>query len=166
MASRDRPALLAHVSGVLLEYGLDVFGAVIATWADGGALESFKVRRPGVDPGSVAPERLQPFAAARPCPPTGAIEASFAEPLDAAANPDAEVSFDDAGSPWYTLCEVRSPDRRGVLHSITVGIAAAGGSVHSARVETIGRPGGRPVRAHRRERPQARRRDEGQRCAP
>ena len=25
------------------------------------------------------------------------------------------------GSPWYTLCEVRSPDRRGLLHTITVG---------------------------------------------
>ncbi len=137
VASRDRPALLAHVTGVLLEYGLDVFGAVIATWADGGALESFKVRRASVDPASIRPDQLQPLA-----PPDArrlqeAVEASFDRSLEAAANPDAEVSFDDAGSPWYTLCEVRSPDRRGVLHSITVAIAASGGSVHSARVETV-----------------------------
>ncbi len=52
-------------------------------------------------------------------------------------NKRAEVSFDDAGSPWYTLCEVRSPDERGVLHAITVGIAACGASVHSARVDTV-----------------------------
>jgi UTP:GlnB (protein PII) uridylyltransferase len=138
VASRDRPALLANVSGVLLEYGLDVFSAVTATWADGGALESFKVRRADVDPGSVGPEQLQPFAPPDPARLQVAIEASFDQPLEGAANPDAAVSFDDAGSPWYTLCEVRSPDRRGVLHSITVGIAAAGGSVHSARVETVG----------------------------
>jgi Kef-type K+ transport system membrane component KefB len=138
VASRDRPALLAHVSGVLLDYGLDVFGAVIATWADGGAIESFRVRRAEVDPGSIGPEQLQPFAPPDPARLQEAIEASFSEPLDAEANPDADVTFDDAGSPWYTLCEVRSPDRRGVLHSITVGIAAAGGSVHSARVETVG----------------------------
>jgi Fe-S oxidoreductase len=54
-----------------------------------------------------------------------------------ADHPDAEVVFDDAASPWYTLCEVRSPDRRGLLHMITVGLAAAGASVHSARLVTL-----------------------------
>ncbi len=49
VASRDRPALLAHVTGVLLDHGLDVFNAVIATWSDGAALESFKVRRSVAD---------------------------------------------------------------------------------------------------------------------
>jgi len=47
-----------------------------------------------------------------------------------------EVIFDDEASPWYTLCEVRSPDRRGLLHMITVGLASAGADVHSARLVT------------------------------
>ena len=48
------------------------------------------------------------------------------------------MRFDDAVSPWYTICEVRSPDRRGLLHTITVGLAAAGADVHSARLVTEG----------------------------
>ena len=52
-------------------------------------------------------------------------------------NPDADVRFDDDASPWYTLCEVRSPDRRGLLHSLTAGIASAGADVHSAHLVTI-----------------------------
>jgi Kef-type K+ transport system membrane component KefB len=130
VGSRDRPALLARVSGVLADHGLDVLGAIVATWGDGGAIESFRVRR--AEPGQIAaatppdPARLE-----------AAIAASFGEPLASAPNPDAEISFDDAGSPWYTICEVRSPDRRGLLHTITVGIAAANASVHSARLDTV-----------------------------
>ena len=52
-------------------------------------------------------------------------------------NPDAELRFDDHASPWYTICEVRSPDRRGLLHSLTAAMANAGASVHSARLVTI-----------------------------
>lgn len=137
VASRDRPALLASVSGVLVEYGLDVYSAVIATWGDGAALESFKVRRAALEPPQLHPEQLQAAAPPDPERLERAIVASFDQGLTAAPNPDAEVSFDDAGSPWYTICEVRSPDRRGLLHTITAGMAAAGASVHSARLETI-----------------------------
>lgn len=125
VASRDRPALLAHVSGVFLDHGLDVLSAVVATWSDGAALESFRVRPATPDPEDLGAKRLE-----------AAIVASFDRPLTSPPNPDAEISFDDAGSPWYTLCEVRSPDGQALLHAITVGIAAAGGSVHSARLET------------------------------
>ncbi len=62
----------------------------------------------------------------------------FDAPLESPPNPDAEVRFDDHSSPWYTVCEVRSPDRRGLLHTITVAIASAGASIHSARLVTSG----------------------------
>ncbi len=138
VASRDRPALLAHVTGVLLGYGLDVYNSVIATWADGTALESFKVRRAQIDPSvPLGPDHLQPMEPPDPARLEAAISGSFGSPLSAAPNAEAEVSFDDEGSPWYTLCEVRSIDRPGLLHTITVGVAAAGASVHSARVETV-----------------------------
>jgi Kef-type K+ transport system membrane component KefB len=136
VASRDRPALLAHVTGVLVDYGLDIFSAVIATWGDGAALESFKVRRAPIESAPDS-EKLQPGVPPDPKVLEAAIEQSFDEPLTAPPNSDARVNFDDAGSPWYTLCEVRSPDRRGLLHTITVGIAAASANVHSARVETV-----------------------------
>ena len=136
VAVRDRPALLATVSGVLADVGLDVLDAVIATWDDGAALESFRVRRALLDPAQLDDEQI-----ARARPPESerleqAIVAAFDRPLISPANPDVEVIFDDAASPWYTLCEVRSPDRRGLLHMITVGLASAGADVHSARLVT------------------------------
>ena len=51
---------------------------------------------------------------------------------------DLEIEFDDEGSPWHTLCEVRGDDRHGLLEMITVGFAAASVTVHSARIETRG----------------------------
>jgi [protein-PII] uridylyltransferase len=125
VASRDRPGLLATVSGVLSESGLSVQEALIATWPDGAALESFRV---------VPTTENPPDADAL----TAAIIAAFSRPLEAAPIPDAQITFDDDGSPWYTLCEVRATDRPGLLHAITAGFASAGVDVHSARVQTIG----------------------------
>ncbi|MGQ0804165.1 MAG: cation:proton antiporter domain-containing protein [Actinomycetota bacterium] len=121
VASRDVPGLLATVSGVLAAHGLDVLEAVVATWPDGGALESFRVRA------TAAPDRAVL---------EDAVVAALGRPLASPPDPGAHVHFDDEGSPWYTRCEVRSRDRRGLLHSITAGIASAGASVHSARVLT------------------------------
>ncbi len=137
VASRDRPGLLAHVSGVLADHGFNVRSAVIATWGDGAALESFQVQRVGPE----LLQRDQPLVDATTPPDPAKLERaiveSFGEPIMSPPNPDAEVSFDDAGSPWYTIGTVRSIDRGGLLHAITVGIAAAGASVHSARLETV-----------------------------
>jgi Kef-type K+ transport system membrane component KefB len=124
VGSRDRPGLLASVSGVLSDSGLSVQDAVVATWGDGGALESFRV---------VPTKRAPPEADAL----TAAIVEAFDRPLEAPPTPGAEVVFDDDASPWYTLCEVRCVDCPGLLHSITVGFASAGVDVHSARVGTV-----------------------------
>jgi [protein-PII] uridylyltransferase len=124
IAARDRSGLIAAVSGALSLHGLDVLSATMATWSNGAALQSFRVR---LLPGSPA---LDDDALAK------AVGAALDEPLASPAEPDLVVTFDDDGSPWYTLCEVRGRDRRGLLHSITVGFAAAEVSVHSARVDT------------------------------
>jgi Kef-type K+ transport system membrane component KefB len=136
VGSRDRRGLLAHVSGVLTDYGLDVLSAVIATWGDGAALESFRVRRAPAD-AEVGAVHLEPGVPPHPAVLERAIVASFDEPLATQPDPEAAVAFDDEGSPWYTLCEIRAADRRGLLHAITVGMAEAGVSVHSARLETV-----------------------------
>jgi [protein-PII] uridylyltransferase len=124
VASRDRPALLATVSGALADSGLTVLDAVVATWGDGGALDSFRV---------LPVTRTSPDADAL----AAAIVAAFELPLEAPATPGAEIAFDDDGSPWYTLAEVRCPDCPGLLHAITVGFASAGVNVHSAQVLTV-----------------------------
>jgi [protein-PII] uridylyltransferase len=136
VALRDRPGLLATVSGVLADHGLDVLDAVVATWADGGALESFQVRRALLEPSQLDDERIRAAGPPEPGWLTDAIARALDRPVSSPPNPDAEVTFDDVGSPWYTLAEVRSPDRRGLLHTITVGLASGGADVHSARLVT------------------------------
>ena len=49
------------------------------------------------------------------------------------------MTFDEAASPWYTLCQIRAPDRAGLLHAFATSLAAAGADVHSARVTTVDR---------------------------
>ena len=137
VAARDRPGLLATVSGVLADLGLDILDATVATWPDLAALDSFHVRRAALQPARFGPEELEKI----PAPDPGALEVAivnaFEGPLESLPNPDADVRFDDQSSPWYTLFEVRSPDRRGLLHSLTAGIASAGASVHSAKLVTV-----------------------------
>ena len=49
-------------------------------------------------------------------------------------NPEAEIGFDDHASPWYTIAEVRSPDRPGLLQDLAAAMTSAGVNVHSARL--------------------------------
>jgi UTP:GlnB (protein PII) uridylyltransferase len=73
---------------------------------------------------------------------TGDLNAEISRQLrtapSAAGMPDLNVEFDNDSSPWYTLCVVRGEDRPRLLHTVAVGFANAGVTVHSARIETIG----------------------------
>ena len=127
VACRDRPGLLATVSGVVADHGFDIVEAFATTWPDGGALESFRLLRAPGSAGTPEATELQL-----------AIVDAFGRPLLADANPTARVSFDDVASPWYTLCEVECPDRPGLLRSLSVAFARGGADVHSARIATTG----------------------------
>lgn len=138
VVSRDRPGLLAIVSGVLAEHGIDVLDATVATWDDGAALEAFLVQRAPRDPPQLEDAELDEIGLAQPDQLAAAVRAAFDRPLSSPPNPDATVHFEDEVSPWYTVCEVRSPDTRGLLHTITVGLHGAGADVHSARLVSEG----------------------------
>jgi [protein-PII] uridylyltransferase len=121
VAARDRPALLATVTGVLARAGLNVADAVVATWDDGAAIEAFTVRSP-----------VPPDTAALTVAVTDRLgEAPVSQPL-----PDADVGFDHQASPWHTVCEVRSPDRPGLLHDVAAAFDAAGVDVLAADLHT------------------------------
>ncbi|MGH9155294.1 MAG: cation:proton antiporter [Acidimicrobiales bacterium] len=123
VAARDQHGLFAAITAVLAAADLDVTAAILATWPDGALLDGF--RTSGTSrPDAAGLER--------------ALVAAFGLPLEGAPAPDAEVSFDDAGSPWYTRAEVRATDRPGLLHSLAVAFARADVEVHSATVETSG----------------------------
>src|SRR5205823_2789444 len=103
VAARDRPGLLAACTGVLADRGIDVVQAVLATWADGAALEAFAVRS------AVAPDAMGLQTA---------FEASLDQPRSSPPLPDAAVVFDRVASTVYTACEVRATDRPGLLHGL------------------------------------------------
>lgn len=119
VAAHDRPGLLAAVTGVLANADLDVESALVATWPDGRALESFRVK-----------------AKAKPDAPRLqlAVAGSLDLPLSSSPLPEAIVAFDNNVSPWHTVCEVRAADKSGLLHALATAFAAAEVNVHSARV--------------------------------
>jgi [protein-PII] uridylyltransferase len=122
VAAADRPGLLAAFTGALHQARVEVTQAVVATWDDGAALQSFVV--------CAAP----PLHAPR-------LEAAFADALTRDLRmvpiPDARVTFDDFVSPLYTACRVTAPDEPGLLHAIASAMAAVGVDIHSARVTTV-----------------------------
>ena len=123
LTAHDRVGLLARATGVLLDAGCSVNVATAATWPDETALASYHIHVPVLPVADDLRVRLEHL---------------LDEPLIAAPVPDIELDFDDEGSPWHTRCTATGPDRPGLLHSLTSAFAAAGVSVHSARIATDG----------------------------
>jgi Kef-type K+ transport system membrane component KefB len=121
IAARDRPGLLANTTGVLQRAELDVQSAIVATWEDGGAIQSFVVEGDGSPVATKLSEDLR---------------AALAGPLQASSVADARLSFDNDMSPWYTCCEVRASNRPGLLHSLASALASSRIDIHSATVAT------------------------------
>jgi UTP:GlnB (protein PII) uridylyltransferase len=62
------------------------------------------------------------------------INEALRRPLSSHGLEDATVEFDDAASPWHTVCTARASDRLGLLQALTTAFAAADTNVHAARV--------------------------------
>lgn len=125
VATRDQRGILAAVTAAFADRELDVVRAQVATWGDGGALESFDVEpRPGS--ALPSPEEL-----------AADISRRLGERVESAALSDTEIAFDDAGSPWYTICEIRHLDQPALLSTIAAALSLAGVSVHSAQFDTV-----------------------------
>lgn len=122
VVARDRVGLLAADTYVLTEAGLDVAEATVATWGDRCALASF-----------VAVAATEPAAGEL----EARLRAVLKRPRSSAPVPDATVTFDGQASPWHTLCRVQAPDHPGLLYAVTSAFAAAGASVHSAKIATV-----------------------------
>ena len=65
-----------------------------------------------------------------------ALRDRLATPIASTPVPGIELAFDDEGSPWYTRCVASGSDRLGLLFALTSAFAAAGASVHAARIVT------------------------------
>ena len=121
VACRDADALLAHLTSVFTEFGLDIVSAGIATWPDGAVLDSFVVR-----------SRTRPPAREL----STAFEAALHARLTFPAMPGLTLEFDNDTLPWHTTVDVRGEDRPGLLQAVTAAFAAADVVVHTARITT------------------------------
>jgi UTP:GlnB (protein PII) uridylyltransferase len=119
VVARDRHGLLAATTGALANLDLEISHAVVATWPDDAALESFCVHS----------DELPDVEELR-----HAIEAGLAGDLGSPPLPEATVVFDDHASPWHTACEIEAPDKPHLLHQLATAFAAAGADVVSAAI--------------------------------
>ena len=123
VACRDVDGLLARLSRTLTASGCDIVGATLATWDDGGVVDTFVVR-------SAVRPRARELAEA--------FEAGLRHKVVLEAVPGLDVTFDNAALPWHTSATVTGQDRPGVLAALAAAFAAAGVVVHRARVTTAG----------------------------
>ncbi|MFZ4719137.1 MAG: cation:proton antiporter [Ilumatobacteraceae bacterium] len=121
VACRDQDALLAHLSGVFTEFGLDIASARIATWPDGAVVDSFVVR---------SPKRPQARDLAI------AMEEALVSRLESQPVDGLTVHLDNDTLPWQSSVVVTGADRSGVLQAVTAAFAAADIVVHTARIST------------------------------
>jgi UTP:GlnB (protein PII) uridylyltransferase len=119
VAARDSQGLLAAVTGALADLDIEISQATVATWSDGGALETFCVRSPD----DVPVDRIR-----------AAIEAALDDDLAGPPLPEVQVSFDHQASPWHTACQVEAPDKPRLLHQLATAFAAARVDVVAATI--------------------------------
>ena len=120
IGGRDRPRLLAAITGALADKNLDIVTAVVATWADGTVLDSFVVRSPSAPDANGL---------------SSAITAQLGMPPRVEPITDALVSF--TNSARTTNCDVRAKDRPGLLGTLSAAFAAAGADIHTASINTV-----------------------------
>ena len=144
VATRDRPGLFAMITGVLAAEELNILAARIATSDDGLALDAFRLSRPSDEP---------------------ALDAERAERLETVlrdvlrGDVDVEALVQRSGRPWlrrprgrqipttieidntvseaYTVLDVTTGDRVGLLFTITNCLYHQGVLIHLAKVTTM-----------------------------
>ena len=141
----DRPGILAAVAGTLAVYSVSVLGGVAYTRDDGVAIQVFFVGDAlghGLDERRW--ERVQaavPQALADQFPIDERLaetRSAYRQPVDGAGI-ETSVTIDNLGSRQYSIVEVSTADRIGLLYAITRAMHDLALDIHVAKVDTIGR---------------------------
>jgi [protein-PII] uridylyltransferase len=135
IVARDRPGLLSTMAGVLALRGASVLAADAATCSDGLVLDVFTVTS---GHGAPLTDALWPRVASdlqlanEGRLPLDELLATATETSDE----DVRVTIDNVASQFFSVVEVRAPDRVGLLYRITRALYAVGLDIHHARVAT------------------------------
>jgi [protein-PII] uridylyltransferase len=142
VVTHDLPGLFALIAGTLAAHGVNIISAQIHTRGDGIAIDTFQVNDPtseAVTSSALWARVLDGLRAVL----TGerSVETLLAERRAAgraATRPEGppRIGLDNRLSDAYTVLEVKSPDRVGLLYLITRTLATLGLDIASARIAT------------------------------
>jgi len=140
----DRPGLFASITGVLTALNLDILNARIFTAADGRILDVFRISHRGHPELVMAEQKWTKFRSTLEGVLEGRIdvarlvEGSRRSTFLSKRTPNVVtvVQVDNEASDGFTIIEVFTEDRIGVLFTITYGLHRLGLSIHVAKIST------------------------------
>ena len=140
--TRDRPGLLARIFGVLALHNLNVLAAKIFTWADGTAVDSIEVSSAISETYDwqdwAAMEKELNLAIMQRLGLEYRLSRKLAPMRSKSQRTQprlaAKVAIDNKASEFYSVIEVFSEDRIGILYEITKTLSDFGISIYRARI--------------------------------
>ena len=140
----DRPGLFAAITGVLTALHLDILNARIFTSSDGLILDIFRVSHHGRSDVVMGEQKWAKFRVT--------LDGVLEEKIDVARlvessrssllllkrvpNVSTQIQIDNEASNGFTIVEVFTADRIGVLFTITYALHQLGLSIHVAKIST------------------------------
>jgi len=144
VCTHDRPGLFASITGVMAALNLDILNARIFTASDGRILDVFRVSHGGRSETIMAEQKWSKFRATL----EGVLEGKLdVAQLVAKSQPSTllqkripkvstVIEIDNEASDDFTIVEVFTEDRLGVLFTITYALHHLGLSIHVAKIST------------------------------
>ena len=144
ICTEDRPGLFASITGVLTALNFDILNARIFTANDGRILDVFRISHHGRPEVVMAEQKWVKFRSVLDgvlgrqdrCRPLGGIVQAVALLQKRAPKVSTAVNIDNEASDDFTIVEVFTEDRIGVLFTITYSLHRLGLSIHVAKIST------------------------------
>ncbi len=144
ICTTDRPGLFANIAGVFAAMGLDILGARIVTRKDGLILDVFRLSHMGMPDTVMKEEKWDRVRALLARVLAGEID--VARVVEQSERPSllkrrapkvpTAIQIDNHASEEFTIIEVYTQDRIGVLFTITHTLHRLGLSIHLAKIST------------------------------
>jgi [protein-PII] uridylyltransferase len=143
ICTADRPGLFASIAGVMAAMRLDILNARIFTASDGRILDIFRVSHGGRSEIAMAEQRWSRFRSTLEAVLDGNIDVErlveksqstlFRKRMPKVMT---SIQIDNEASALYTVVEVYTADRLGILFRITYTLHQLGLSIHVAKIST------------------------------
>ena len=144
ICTKDRPGLFAQIAGVIAAMGMDILSARITTREDGLILDVFRISHLGKPEIVMEPERWARIQSTLESVLTESVDIARlvgrgGQPLlykRLAPKVPTVIHVDNKASEDFTVFEVYTQDRIGILFTITYELYQLGVSIHVAKIST------------------------------